>query len=90
MSALSLADKVYIGAVARAGSLKDGERFDTAALLQFLQTKGVEGYTAPTNRELLALIKQHTNESADRPQLVIFFTNGSFDGIIGDYVESVE
>ena len=89
MRALALADEVYVGAVARADSLKADERFDTEGLIQFLETQGVTGHTAPSNGELLELLKQQTQTSDSRPQLVVFFTNGSFDGIIGEYVTHV-
>jgi len=49
----------------------------------------VHGHTAPTNAALLELLRANTRPTGDRPQLVVFFTNGSFDGIIGRYVESV-
>ncbi|MBS0664581.1 MAG: Mur ligase [Verrucomicrobia bacterium] len=87
MRALALADEVYLGAVARAEKLRPEERFDAEALIQFLETQGVQGQTAPTNRELLEQILANTRDAGSRPQLVVFFTNGSFDGIIGQYVE---
>lgn len=90
MRALALADEVYVGAVARADSLKANERFDTEGLIQFLETQGVAGHTAQTNEGVLELLKQHTHSSDSRPQFVVFFTNGSFDGIIESYVESVK
>ncbi len=83
--ALGLADEVYIGAVNRADKLKEGERFDTEAVIQHLDLQGVHAYTADTNAALLEKLAANTR-SAKRPQLVVFFTNGSFDGIIGKFV----
>jgi UDP-N-acetylmuramate: L-alanyl-gamma-D-glutamyl-meso-diaminopimelate ligase len=88
MRALALADEVYIGAVARADKLRPDERFDVEAVIQHLATQGVSGHTAPTHADLLELIQENTAEITDRPQLVVFFTNGSFDGIIGKFVHS--
>ncbi|HWA24663.1 MAG TPA: Mur ligase family protein [Lacunisphaera sp.] len=79
--ALGLADEVYIGAVNRGEKLKEGERFDVEAVLQHLDVQGVHGYTASTNAELLEKLLANTRAAA-QPQLVVFFTNGSFDGII--------
>ena len=86
MRALALADEVYLGAVARANQLKEDERFDIEAVIQHLATQGVAAHTAPTHAALLEIIQKNTAEITDRPQLVVFFTNGSFDGIIGKFV----
>jgi UDP-N-acetylmuramate: L-alanyl-gamma-D-glutamyl-meso-diaminopimelate ligase len=83
--ALGLADEVYIGAVNRADKLKDGERFDVEAVIQHLEVQGVQAHTAESNAALLEKLVAHT-QAASKPQLVVFFTNGSFDGIIGKYV----
>jgi len=90
MRALALADEVYLGAIARAETMKPEERFDAEALTQFLATQGVDGHTAPTNAALLELLLANTLVPAERPQLVVFFTNGSFDGIIPQYVAKVK
>ncbi len=89
MRALALADEVYLGAVDRADKVKAEERFDAEALVQFLDSQGVHGHTAPTNDALLAQLQENIRAAGDQPQLVVFFTNGSFGGIIGRYVESV-
>ncbi len=86
--ALALADEVYIGAVNRADKLKDGERFDVEAVVQHLELQGVDACTAENNAALLEKLVAQTR-AAPTPQLVVFFTNGSFDGIIGKYVASL-
>jgi UDP-N-acetylmuramate: L-alanyl-gamma-D-glutamyl-meso-diaminopimelate ligase len=83
--ALGLADEVYIGAVNRADKLKEGDRFDVEAVIQHLDLQGIHAYTADTNTALLAKLTANT-QAAKVPQLVVFFTNGSFDGIIGNFV----
>jgi UDP-N-acetylmuramate: L-alanyl-gamma-D-glutamyl-meso-diaminopimelate ligase len=87
--ALGLADEVYIGAVSRADKLKDDERFDVEAVIQHLETQGVGAGTAATNAELLEKLLAHT-KAAKEAQLVVFFTNGSFDGIIGKFVGATQ
>ncbi len=86
MRALALADEVYLGAIARPEKLKPEERFDVEAVIQHLATQGVDGYTAPTHAALLDILAANTAEETERAQLVVFFTNGSFDGIIGKFV----
>ncbi|RXK56191.1 Mur ligase [Oleiharenicola lentus] len=87
--ALGLADEVYIGAVNRADKLKEGDRFDVEAVIQHLDVQGVHAYTADTNAALLDKLLANTS-TAREPQLVVFFTNGSFDGIIGRFVSGTK
>ncbi len=55
--------------------------------MQNLESQGVEAHTAPTNAELLVKLQVATLPAATgRPRVIAFFTNGSFDGIIADYV----
>ena len=88
MRALAFADEVYIGAIANAHKFKPEDRFDADAVIQFLETQGVHGHAAETNAALLEKILSNTTSAGATPQLVVFFTNGSFDGIIGSFVEA--
>ncbi len=91
MRALAQADEVYLGSISRADKLKPEERFDVEALVQFLESQGVAGYAAASNEALLEQLGTNvTAAGTDRPQLVVFFTNGSFGGIIQRFVESVK
>ncbi len=83
--ALAMADEVFIGAVNRAEKLPEDQRFDVEAVLQHLDLQGTHGHTAPTNAQLLEKLLA-SSKAAKEPQLVVFFTNGSFDGIIGKFV----
>lgn len=90
MRALGRADEVYLGPVARAHLLKPDERFDHEAIIQFLATQGVHGHTAPTNAGLLEKLVANTRAETAKPQLVVFFTNGTFDGIITGFVKQAQ
>lgn len=86
MAALALADEVYLGAVNRADKLKADERFDTDAVIAHVNAAGGRGVSAPTNAELLAKLTAGTLPASEsNPRLVVFFSNGSFDGIIAKY-----
>ncbi len=86
MAALALADEVYLGAVNRADKLKADERFNTEAVIAHLEAAGVRGSSAPTNAALLEGLKSATlPATAAKARLVVFFSNGSFDGIIAQY-----
>jgi UDP-N-acetylmuramate: L-alanyl-gamma-D-glutamyl-meso-diaminopimelate ligase len=86
MRALALADEVYLGCVAQAHKLGEDERFDSEAVRQHLETQGVPAHTAPSNQALLDQLAAGTVQGDGSPRLVVFFTNGSFDGIISRYV----
>ncbi|MEO7414444.1 MAG: Mur ligase family protein [Opitutaceae bacterium] len=89
--ALSLADEIYLGAVNRAEHLREEERFDAEAVAQHLEAQGMESHTAPTNAALLEKLVANTTtaRARERARVVAFFTNGSFDGIIGKYVAAI-
>jgi UDP-N-acetylmuramate: L-alanyl-gamma-D-glutamyl-meso-diaminopimelate ligase len=96
--ALSQADEVYLGPVNRPEKLAVEERFDPEAVVQHLETQGIDAYFATTNAGLLQTLVANTVgvEAArsaggpGKPRVVAFFTNGSFDGIIGQYVSAVQ
>jgi UDP-N-acetylmuramate: L-alanyl-gamma-D-glutamyl-meso-diaminopimelate ligase len=75
--------------VSRSERLKPEERFDPEAVVEHLGTQGVDAHFATTNAALLEKLIAHTVPGATmpgRPRVVAFFTNGSFDGIMGRYV----
>lgn len=88
LQALALADEVYLGAVNRADKLKADERFDVDTVSAQLAARGVTAVTAPSNAELLERLQANTHAgTAGPPRLVVFFSNGSFDGIIAQYAQ---
>ncbi|MBC8011637.1 MAG: UDP-N-acetylmuramate:L-alanyl-gamma-D-glutamyl-meso-diaminopimelate ligase [Burkholderiales bacterium] len=88
MRALALADEVFIGAISRADKMKAEERFDAEAVVEHLETQGVQAATAATNAEVLEKLKATTLGGAapgTQTRVTVFFSNGSFDGIIAAY-----
>ena len=86
MSALALADEVYLGAVNRADKVKAGERFDTEAVIAHVASQGRTGTSGATNAEVLEkLVAATLPVTEGKARLVVFFSNGSFDGIIAKY-----
>lgn len=90
MRALAQADEVYLGAVNRAEKLTAAERFDGEAVAAYLKERGIESVTAPTNGELLEKLVQRTLANHPQPRVVVFFSNGSFDGIIAQYAAAAK
>jgi len=86
--ALSHADDVYLGPVSRAGSLREEERFDPEAVAENLEAQGVNARPFASNEELHGALVSDTLPAKGKARVVIFFTNGSFDGIIGKYADS--
>ena len=92
--ALGLADEVYLGPVNRPEKLREEERFDPEAVVQHLETQGVEAHYAVTNATLYDRLEANVlvaaPASASRPRVVVFFSNGSFDGIIGKFAAAAK
>jgi len=90
MRALAQADEVFLGAVNRADRLAAEERFDSEAVSQHLEAQGIDAHFAGTNEAILGrLLASTLPPSPNRSRVVVFFTNGSFDGIIPRYVAAV-
>ena len=83
--ALAHADEVYLGAVSRAEALREEERFDAEAVAGNLEAQGVRAWHFGSNAALHDALAADTLPARGSPRVVIFFTNGSFDGIIGRF-----
>lgn len=86
--ALARADEVYLGAVSRAEKLAADERFDVEGVSRQLETQGVHAQWFQTNDALYARLVRDTLPPG-RARVVVFFSNGSFDGIIDRFVAAV-
>jgi UDP-N-acetylmuramate: L-alanyl-gamma-D-glutamyl-meso-diaminopimelate ligase len=86
--ALALADEVYLGAINRAGKLAAAERFDTEVVTCHLAARNIRAEAFATNAALLEKLAAATlPPAASCPRVVIFFSNGNFDGIIAKYAK---
>ena len=86
-AALAGADSVYIGAVHRADHLPEVNRLDTQKMASALKERGLFANAYQKNSDLLAALKQDPNREAT---VVVFFTNGAFDGIQHAFVKGLE
>jgi UDP-N-acetylmuramate: L-alanyl-gamma-D-glutamyl-meso-diaminopimelate ligase len=85
-TALAQADHVFLGALTRIDQIPPDQRFETEKVLAELNAGGTRAETAPSNQALLeSMQSQHPGDS--KHQVVVFFTNGSFDGIIEKFVD---
>lgn len=87
--ALAQADEVYLGAVNRAEKLSAEERFDAEAVSLHLHAQGVHAVAFTTNDALLEALSTALAHPTPKSRVVVFFTNGSFDGIIPKFVRGV-
>ncbi len=98
MRALAQADEVYLGPINRPEKIAAAERFDPEAVTQQLEVQGVEAHFAASNEALLEKLLENAVASAAaagagakaKPRVVAFFSNGSFDGIIGKFVAAAK
>jgi UDP-N-acetylmuramate: L-alanyl-gamma-D-glutamyl-meso-diaminopimelate ligase len=88
--ALANADEVYIGAVNRADALGEGDRLDVEAVAGNLEAQGVRAWPFGSNAELHDALAKDALPAKGAPRVVIFFTNGSFDGIIGRFAAAAK
>jgi len=88
--ALAHADEVYLGPVNRADALREEERFDTEAVVGNLEAQGVRAWRFASNAALHDALVADTIPARGSPRVVIFFTNGSFDGIIGRFATAAK
>jgi UDP-N-acetylmuramate: L-alanyl-gamma-D-glutamyl-meso-diaminopimelate ligase len=84
--ALGQADEILIGALNRAERFAPDERLDTQSMIQRLREKGRVAEAFETNEALEeALVLR--DFTAEEKSLLAFFSNGSFDGVIGQVAE---
>ena len=88
--ALKQGDSILIGPVNRAGMLAPEERLDTERLARELAGPKREAEAFESNRALLNRLLHKVDGKPDGNDILTFFTNGSFDGIIGRFVSHLQ
>ncbi len=76
--ALAGADAVYLGAVHRAERMAEADRLDTVRMAADLNQMGIKAQAYCENEALLESLRQKLDWQGT---VVVFFTNGAFDGI---------
>ena len=83
--ALSIADQVLIGAVHRSGKIPSSKRINPNAMIGKICKLGKKGYFFNENEELFSFLKKDLR--VKKTSLVVFFSNGSFDGVIDRFAK---
>ena len=86
--ALAHADAAFIAPVHRAEAYKDEDRLDTAVVADELARRGLYAVAATSNDHLLKALTDNVAGAKSMPQLVVFFSNGAFGGIIKKFVDA--
>lgn len=83
--ALSHADHILLGAVHRLEKLPINDRLDTAAMEANLHAMGRKALAAKNAESVYEALQTICKASVDEQTvtLIVFFSNGSFDGVIG-------
>lgn len=86
-SALAAADRVVLGPVDRGDRMEATERFDTDVVAKSLSRVGREAMACASSEDVYRALVRIGEDTV--PQLIVFFTNGSFDGVIDRVVRAV-
>ena len=84
--ALALADQTLIGQVHRAERIPEKDRINPQEMIELIKAKDKLANAFLTNHELGKFLYQAVNNSKEIGVLVVFFSNGSFDGVIENIV----
>ena len=77
--ALAFADRVYIGALHRAEKIAVDERLDTQKIAKVLSDRGRTAMSFDSNAALMEEMRVQAPQM--ERSVLVFFTNGSFDGV---------
>ena len=86
--ALALADTIYLPPAHRADKL-GADSFDSVGIAKTLQSKGRQAWACDSHESLLEKLISDSR-SATKPRLVVFFSNGSFGGIIQKFAQALK
>ena len=82
-AALALADEVLLGAVYRLDTLQAHQPLDTQQMVSELQNRGCAARAFEENDDLLEVLQTIVSrKNCEQRQLICFFSNGAFGGII--------
>ena len=87
VEALALADVALLGAIYRAEKIPPENRIDPQNMIIRINELGKKGHAFESNQNLERFLM---SSEFSNPSLVVFFSNGSFDGVIDRFTDSFE
>jgi len=85
--ALALADQALIGAVHRAERIPEAKRISPVRMVRIITKAGKLAHAFDSNQELGKFLSDQSKSDKLGNTLLVFFSNGSFDGVIQEFVE---
>lgn len=85
--ALGNSDLVLLGAVHRAEKIPENKRIDPLAMIKRIEASGGRGFVFSKNSILADFLESEVKDS--NPILIVFFTNGSFDGVMSRVAQTL-
>lgn len=89
IEALALADYALIGPIDRPEKVPAPERLDLDEVTNQLRARNVRADHFPSNERMLKALESEALSSGQPRSIIVFFTNGSFGGIIRRFVAGV-
>lgn len=87
---LSLADHALIGQVHRIERIPENQRINTKGMVQLIEGQGKLAHSFSSNHELGEFLMDKMADHSGGKALVVFFSNGSFDGVIQQFVNFMD
>ena len=75
------------GAVHRAEKIPEDKRIDPQAMIRRIEIAGKAAFVFSENTEIADFLESEVKDST--PTLLVFFSNGSFDGVIDRVAQSL-
>lgn len=88
-NSLALADHALVGKVHRVERIPQKERMSPDNMVKFIKEQGKFAHAFTSNLELGKFLCHRLNLNSEKA-LVVFFSNGSFDGVIQQFVDFVK
>ena len=88
--ALAMADHALIGAVHRAERIPEELRINPQKIVEQIGKASKQANSFTSNLEMGDFLNLKVNDSTKEKLLVVFFSNGSFDGVIQNFVNQCQ
>jgi len=85
--ALALADQALIGAVHRAERIPETKRISPERMVRIITEAGKSAHAFDSNQALGKFLSEQSQGDERENTLLVFFSNGSFDGVIQEFVK---
>ena len=85
-----MADHALIGAVHRAERIPEKRRINPQKIVEYIEKAGKQANSFISNLEMGDFLNLKVNDSTKEKLLVVFFSNGSFDGVIQNFVNQCQ